>query len=230
MGRRHTTRILGAGALALGVLAAPATSAAAADPSVLDVLLPPAPPAAPAAPVATVAPRITGTVAVGRTLEVSDGQWDVDGLTFSYQWFSDGRPVPGAVYGAYDVRRVDLGRRIFAAVVASAPDRPTGVAADISRRVAPARTSVKVVVPHRTRAGRPVRLRVAVAAYRVVPRGTVRVTYGGRVVRARLRLRGGQAGLQLPRRQAGRQVVKVVYRPADGFRASTGRATVRVRR
>jgi hypothetical protein len=221
--RRHHAGVLTVLALALGAVTP--VSPAAAEPS--DVL----PPAAPAAPVATVAPRITGQVAVGHTLEVSDGHWDVADVTYSYQWLSDGVPVPGAVYGAFDLRRADVGKRISAVVTASAPERPTGSAGDTSRRVAPAATTTKVIVPQRTRAGRTVRLRVQVTAYKLAPRGAVRVTYGGRVVAKRLRLRGGQAGVTLPRRRrAGRFGVTAVYLPADAFRPSTGRAKVRVRR
>lgn len=226
--RRHAG-VLAVLVLALAAPAAPAT----AEPGPLDlpgVPLPAETPEVPAAaPVATEAPRISGRASVGRTLEVSDGRWDVADVTFTYRWARDGVAIPGAIYGAYDVRPADTGHRISAVVSASHPERPAGSATAVSRLVARAATSVKVLVP-RTRQGRKPRLRIAVTAYKLAPRGAVRVTYGGRVIAKRARLRSGQVAVQLPRRRAGRYQLKVSYLPREGFHRSRGHATVRVRR
>ena len=68
------------------------------------------------------------TARVGRRLTATPGSWDQDGLTFSYQWLSDGVVVPGARTGQYVVRGSDVGRRISVQVTARRGDGAPGVA------------------------------------------------------------------------------------------------------
>ena len=79
-------------------------------------------------PSATALPEVTGDPRVGSRLTATPGTWDQDGLTFSYQWLSDGVVVPGARTGQYVVRGNDVGRRISVQVTASRGDVAPGVA------------------------------------------------------------------------------------------------------
>ncbi|WP_180935337.1 hypothetical protein [Nocardioides ungokensis] len=49
-----------------------------------------------AAPQNVEAPEVSGAFGVGGTLQVSDGTWDADGLTFTYQWMRGSVPIAGA--------------------------------------------------------------------------------------------------------------------------------------
>ena len=55
------------------------------------------------APTATTPPRITGSAVVDGVLTVSTGGWTIDGLTFTYQWYTNdlGNPIVGATGNSY---------------------------------------------------------------------------------------------------------------------------------
>ena len=63
----------------------------------------------------TAAPRISGTVQVGKTLTASPGTWSPK-PSFSYQWKVGGRAVSGATSSTYKVRSADKGKRITVTV------------------------------------------------------------------------------------------------------------------
>jgi len=63
----------------------------------------------------TAAPRISGTVQVGKTLTASPGTWSPK-PSFSYQWKVNGRAVSGATSSTYKVRSADKGKRITVTV------------------------------------------------------------------------------------------------------------------
>ncbi|MBD8080738.1 hypothetical protein [Cellulosimicrobium arenosum] len=63
----------------------------------------------------TAAPKISGTVQVGKTLKASPGSWSPTPL-FSYQWKVDGRSVSGATRSTFKVRSGDKGKRITVTV------------------------------------------------------------------------------------------------------------------
>ena len=64
-------------------------------------------------------PLVTGTPEVGETLTVSDGTWDLEELTFAYQWLRDGEPIEGATAATYVVTTDDLGAELTARTTAS---------------------------------------------------------------------------------------------------------------
>lgn len=78
------------------------------------------------APRATAAPRVTGTVAAGRTVNVTGASWDVDGTTTTVQWTRDGAPIIGATGTSYAVTGSDVGRQIDAVITATAPGHSSG--------------------------------------------------------------------------------------------------------
>ncbi|MQW76025.1 hypothetical protein GHK92_09070 [Nocardioides sp. dk4132] len=188
-----------------------------------------------AAPVATTDPAVTGTPTVGKRLTAAPGAWDVAGVRFSYQWLRAGTPIPGATARSYRVRPADAGRRLAVRVAATHADHAAGTATSPRTvKVAAARTEVAVTAPRQVGPGtRPV-VRVRVTAdgtgKAVVPTGTVRVTYGGKVVAKALPVKAGRATLRLPSKRPGTRVVRVVLTPDQGFTRARGTATVTVRR
>ncbi|MGV8876227.1 MAG: S8 family serine peptidase [Rhodoglobus sp.] len=84
--------------------------------------------AQPGAPINTVLPSITGNPVVGKKLTANPGQWDVDGLTFSYQWQADGINIAGADSKKYQVKAADEGKALTVVVTASKPTLPDGTA------------------------------------------------------------------------------------------------------
>ncbi|WP_341978048.1 metallophosphoesterase [Microbacterium sp. LTA6] len=80
------------------------------------------------APVATVAPSITGTAEVGGILFVNPGEWDADGLTFTYQWSADGEELSGETGSQLKVGPALNGAEVAVTVTASGADLAPGVA------------------------------------------------------------------------------------------------------
>src|SRR5690606_27306256 len=66
----------------------------------------------PGEPVNLVAPSITGKAEVAKKLTADPGEWDTEGLTFSYQWQADGVDIPGATDKKYTVTEQDQGKTI----------------------------------------------------------------------------------------------------------------------
>lgn len=72
------------------------------------------------APEFTAMPAITGTAEVGETLSLSNGTVTGDAtITYTYQWFTGGVPIPGATANTYEIQASDLGNLITGRVVAS---------------------------------------------------------------------------------------------------------------
>ena len=63
-----------------------------------------------------------------------------------------------------------------------------------------------------------------------VPSGTLRVTYGGKVVAKALPVKAGRVTLRLPAKPSGTRVVRVVLDPDRGFTRAVGTTNVTVRR
>ncbi len=73
-----------------------------------------------AGPVNIVAPSISGEPRPGRLLTGSAGEWNLEGLAFSYRWLRDGEPIIGATAPDYRVKGVDMGRVLTLEVTATA--------------------------------------------------------------------------------------------------------------
>lgn len=182
-----------------------------------------------AAPVATGAPQVTGTARVGKSVQVSAGAWSLDGVAVSYQWRRNGAPIAGATTASYAVVPADAGTVLDAVVSAAKADHVTGTATAAGGTVARATTSTRVTLPGKVKAGRKATLRVTVGSPDLRPGGAVKVTYAGKVVRARVALNAaGKATVKLPGKKAGRYAVKVVHLPATGFAASSKAVKLRV--
>ena len=81
------------------------------------------------APRATTRPSISGVASVTGLVEASPGVWEPEDASFSYQWTSDGQPIPGATSGSLAVTPDLAGRVLSVTVAASVTGAPEGFAA-----------------------------------------------------------------------------------------------------
>jgi hypothetical protein len=65
-----------------------------------------------------VAPSISGSTVVGSVLTASPGTWSQPGVSFAYQWRSDGINIPGAMQRTLALTAAQLGRHITVLVTA----------------------------------------------------------------------------------------------------------------
>ncbi|HEY5287546.1 MAG TPA: carboxypeptidase-like regulatory domain-containing protein [Solirubrobacteraceae bacterium] len=71
------------------------------------------------APVNTGAPTLTGTPALGQTLNCSTGTWANSPTSFSYAWLRSGVPIAGQTAATYVVQAADEGHTISCQVTAA---------------------------------------------------------------------------------------------------------------
>jgi hypothetical protein len=69
----------------------------------------------------TVDPTISGNALPDETLTATTGTWNTPGLTYAFQWYSNGQPIPGATQATYLVRAADVEHEVTVGVTASAP-------------------------------------------------------------------------------------------------------------
>jgi subtilisin family serine protease len=86
-------------------------------------------PPGPVAPVNVSPPTVTGAAKAGATLTAGTGEWNRDGLAFSYQWLADSVPIAGATASAYVVTTGNEGAVITVVVTASVDGLPPASAA-----------------------------------------------------------------------------------------------------
>ncbi|TQO20480.1 PA domain-containing protein [Rhodoglobus vestalii] len=181
----------------------------------------------PGTPVNTVLPSITGKPIVGKKLTANQGEWDVDGLKFSYQWQADGSDVAGADKRKYKVTKADEGKAITVVVTTSKKDLPSATAVSesvlinysssvslsVSRHVAFSWNTVSATI------------RVATSADDAAT-GTVKVTVDGKKVDTITlgEADNGKVTVKLPKLERGLHQVKTQFTPAgDNVTGSTSR-------
>jgi hypothetical protein len=76
-----------------------------------------------AAPTATAAPKVTGIAHVSSTLASTSGVWSLDGLTFTYQWWSGtgvtASEIDGATENTYQLTAAEIGKPVYVVVTAT---------------------------------------------------------------------------------------------------------------
>lgn len=151
------------------------------------------------APQALSAPTVTGTARVGRVLEVDPGTWDVDELTYRYQWRLDGSPLAGATAPWLRVHPRHFRGDLSVTVTATKPGWVTARATSASVTVRAARFALDVDPPRRV--GERWRVPVNVAAPRWAgPDGTASLCTPVRCIRTRVVDGRGTAYLPATRR------------------------------
>ncbi|RUQ99276.1 serine protease [Labedella endophytica] len=181
-----------------------------------------APEPEPEAPVNVVAPTISGTPAAGKKLTATPGEWDVDGLTFAYQWQADGVDIPGAKKATYTVKRADQGKTLTVVVTATGEGIPAGSATSAGVVVAFASKVALSVSPVVGFSWSTYTATVTVTSGSEEPAtGTVVVTVGSKKIEAVLDA-NGKAKITLPKLRSGIHTVKVSYAGDETHTGSTG--------
>ncbi|MCU1557596.1 MAG: serine protease [Microbacteriaceae bacterium] len=183
----------------------------------------------PGTPVNTSPPTITGTPEVGKTLTASSGTWNVDGLTFAYQWQVDGVDIPGATKASYRVPTADQGKAVTVVVTTAKGDLPPGKAtsAPVTIKFASS-TSLslsKTVLFSWQKATATITVTSGASA---LPNGKVVVTLNGRTL-TQLPVAAGSTGVltyQLPKEGRGVYQVRATFIP-DGDAVAGSESQVR---
>jgi hypothetical protein len=163
------------------------------------------------APVATAPPVITGTPVAGQTLTASPGTWDQEGLKFSYQWYADGKALPGQTRATYKVSPSVSGKSITVVVTAKPAEGPTGTATSEPVVVKLASTvTVSVKPPVLTSAQKAVVTVKVDSAAKAAPTGTVTVKVGSDSFEVTLDA-AGTGRVELPAYAKGRYAVTATY-------------------
>lgn len=163
------------------------------------------------APVATAPPVITGTPVAGQTLTASPGTWDQEGLKFSYQWYADGKALPGQTRATYKVSPSVSGKSITVVVTAKPAEGPTGTATSEPVVVKLASTvTVSVKPPVLTSAQKAVVTVKVDSAAKAAPTGTVTVKVGADSFEVTLDA-SGTGRVELPAYAKGRYAVTATY-------------------
>ncbi|WP_108248776.1 S8 family serine peptidase [Planctomonas deserti] len=165
----------------------------------------------PQAPVATAPPTISGTPLVGRVLRATPGQWDTEGLTYAYQWLSDGEPIRNATSASYRVKGADQGAALSVVVTATAEGRPAGTAQSAEVTVKHAATVRVRLDRHIALSSQRVKATIVVrSSADAAPTGTVAVTVGSRTLDVTLDDRG-RGTVTLPKLGRGAHAVTASY-------------------
>ena len=179
---------------------------------------------APVAPVNIAPPTISGKAEVGKELTAAPGEWDTEGLTFTYQWLADGAPIEGATDAKYRVAKADQGAAISVVVTATAEGRPAGTATSDAVTV---KYSSQVTVQVNRQvlfSWQRVTVNVAVdSGAEAAPTGTVAVSVRGDRFDVALDA-DGRGSVTLPKQGRGVHVVSAAYGGNDVTTESRGRA------
>jgi subtilisin family serine protease len=176
------------------------------------------------APNNVVAPSISGTAAVGRKLTASPGEWDVDGLTFAYQWQADGADIPGATKKTYTVKKADQGAVLTVVVTATKDGVPPGTATSAGVTVKFVSTTKLTLAKSVLFSSQKNVATVKVTAGSTTPTGSVTIKVNGTVA-ATVPLDGtGTAKYTFPKKRSGIYVVTATYAGSDTVTASTSPA------
>jgi hypothetical protein len=163
------------------------------------------------APVATAPPVVTGTPVVGQTLTASPGTWDQEGLAFSYQWYADGKALPGQTRATYKVSPSVAGKSITVVVTAKPVEGPTGTATSEPVVIKLASTITVGVKPSVLTSAQKAVVTVKVdSSAKAAPTGTVTVKVGTDSYEVALDA-SGTGRVELPAYAKGRYAVTATY-------------------
>ena len=181
-----------------------------------------------AAPQNSAKPEIAGTPELGETLTVSDGEWDLEDLTFGYQWLRDGEAIEGATEATYVVTEDDLGTELAAEVTASKDGHEDGSAVSdvvtVLEEPEPVESTTKArLLGKKVKEGNRGQVKVKVTSEaESAPTGTITVTAGTKSVEVELsEADNGMVKIRLPKLKPGKHEVDVEYSGDDATLASS---------
>jgi immune inhibitor A len=179
-----------------------------------------------AAPVATAAPVVAGTPQVGQTLTVTPGAWPVAG-TSTFTWAA-GAQILGTGT-SYVAKPADAGKQVTVTETRTATGYQPGTSASVATAaVQPAPTTLSAKAPKKVKKGAKAKVKITVASPGLVPTGSVKVTYHGKKVAAKV-LSDGTVTIKLPKQsKKGKKKVVVTYVPDTGYVASTTTLTIKI--
>jgi subtilisin family serine protease len=173
--------------------------------------------ATPGAPINTVPPSISGEPRVGAVLSASPGEWDVDGLEFTYQWQADGEDLVGAIGPMYRVTAADQGRALTVVVTATGADLSTATATSEAFVIAYTTSTSLSLSRSIAFSWQPVIATVKVASAAESTPGTVVITLDGKTIAERDVAAGADDAVRvtLPKLRFGIHAVRAEFVPDD---------------
>ncbi|MBH0129837.1 S8 family serine peptidase [Salinibacterium sp. NK8237] len=181
----------------------------------------------PGTPVNTVLPTISGKPLVGSKLTANPGEWDVDGLKFSYQWQANGENIAGADKRKYTVTKADEGKAITVVVTTSKKDLPSASATSEAVTINYSSSVSLSVSKHVAFSWNTVSASIRVATGEdAAATGTVKVTVDGKKVDTITldEADNGKVTVKLPKLDRGLHQVKAEFTPAgDNVTGSSSR-------
>jgi hypothetical protein len=177
---------------------------------------------APDAPVNVSPPVISGTPQPGKTLTASPGEWNTEGLTFGYQWQSNGTDIVGATSSTYRVTPADRGAVITVVVTATAEGSAPGTATSAGVTVPYASTTKLSLNRHIGFSWQKVTATITVTSGAPTPPvGTVTVTVNGKATTVPISAAdNGRVTYTLPKLKTGIYVVSAAFGGSAGVTGS----------
>ncbi|MGJ8721995.1 MAG: S8 family serine peptidase, partial [Salinibacterium amurskyense] len=172
----------------------------------------------PGTPVNTVLPTISGNPLVGKKLTANPGEWDVDGLKYSYQWQANGENIAGADKRKYTVTKADEGKAITVVVTASKKDLPSASATSEAVMINYSSSVSLSVSKHIAFSWNTVSATIRVATGEdAAATGTVKVTVDGKKVDTITldESDNGKVTVKLPKLDRGLHQVRAEFTPAS---------------
>jgi 5-hydroxyisourate hydrolase-like protein (transthyretin family) len=83
-------------------------------------------------------PYVSGLTRVPSKLRVNTGAWSPGGVTLTYQWVANGKPIKGATGSGLKLKAAQIGKRISVQVTAAAPGHQPGtVTSAVTKKIKP---------------------------------------------------------------------------------------------
>ncbi len=160
-------------------------------------------------------PVISGTAAVGSSLQVTSGSWNPSPSRIRYQWLRQGAPIPDATGSGYTLRPEDAGKDLSVTVLASAQGFAEGGTTTAAVAVARMKSTVTgALQADRVSKKKRAKLGVTVSVPNLTgPTGAVQVLDKGKKI-AQITLspnKNGAATIKLPKLKKGKHKLQVVY-------------------
>lgn len=170
--------------------------------------------------------QINGAAKVGQLLKVTHNAWPTKGAR-AFTWKVGGKVAGKAA--TYRVQPKDLGKRITVSEKLSpAGYTPASSTSAPTAKVKAGQVKLVVKAPKQIKKGKRASATVVVKVTGLTPTGKVRLTFGGKSVRAKV-LKHGKTTFRLPAQGSlGRKALVVKYTPGKGYVKNSKTVVVRI--